>query len=86
MIFLCFMNVLHKPLLNGFSSRKDNVYTGFIKTKSDVQTKQRYWTKNGKDPPSRSSIRRWHKKFIEVSVKCSEKMGNQEHLQKTSRV
>ena len=29
----------------------------FIKTKSDVQTQRRYRTKNGKDPPSCSSIR-----------------------------
>ena len=33
----------------------------FIETKSDVQR-----TKNGKDPQSCSSIRRWHKKFIET--------------------
>ena len=26
----------------------------------------KYRTKNGKDPPSRSSIRRWHKKFMET--------------------
>ena len=38
----------------------------FIETKSDVQTQRRCWTKNGKDPPSRSSIRRWHKKFMET--------------------
>ena len=38
----------------------------FIETKSDVQTQRRYRTKNGKDPPSRSSIRRWHKKFMET--------------------
>ena len=36
----------------------------FIETKSDVQTQRRYRTKNGKDPPSCSSIRRWHKKFM----------------------
>ena len=38
----------------------------FIETKSNVQTQQRYRTKNEKDPPSRSSIRRWHKKFMET--------------------
>ena len=38
----------------------------FIETKSDVQTQRRYRTKNGEDPPSRSSIRRWHKKFMET--------------------
>ena len=38
----------------------------FIETKSDVQTQRRYRTKNGKDPPSRSSIRQWHKNFMEI--------------------
>ena len=38
----------------------------FIKTKSDVQTQRRYRTKNGKDLPSRSSIRRWYKNFMET--------------------
>ena len=38
----------------------------FIETKSDVQTQRRYKTKNGKDPTSRSSIRRWHKKLMET--------------------
>ena len=37
-----------------------------IKIKSDVQTQRRYRTTNGKDPPSRSSIGRWHKKFMET--------------------
>ena len=37
----------------------------FIETKSDVQTQRRYRTKYEKNPPSRSSIRRWHKKFME---------------------
>ena len=38
----------------------------FIKTQSDVQTRRRYRTKYGKDSPPRSSIRRWHKKFMET--------------------
>ena len=38
----------------------------FIETKSDVQTQQRYRTKNGKNSPSRSSICLWHKKFMET--------------------
>ena len=38
----------------------------FIETKSDVQTHIRYKTKYGKNPPSRSSIHRWHKKFMET--------------------
>ena len=38
----------------------------FIETKLDVQTQRRYKAKYGKDPPSRSSIRRWYKKFMET--------------------
>ena len=38
----------------------------FIEIKSDVLTQRRYKTKYGKNPPSRSSIRRWHKKFMET--------------------
>ena len=38
----------------------------FIETKSDVQTQRNYRTKYGKDPPSRPSIREWHKKFMET--------------------
>ena len=38
----------------------------FIETKLDIQTQQRYRTKNGKDSLSRSSIRQWHKKFMET--------------------
>ena len=38
----------------------------FIEIKSDIQTQQRYRTKNGKNPPSHSSIRQWHKKFMET--------------------
>ena len=33
----------------------------FIETKSHVHTQRMYRTKNGKDPPSRFLIRRWHK-------------------------
>ena len=38
----------------------------FIKTKSDIQTQKRYRTKYGKNPPSRFSVCRWHKKFMET--------------------
>ena len=38
----------------------------FIETKLDVQTQRKYRTKFGKVPPSRTSIRRWHKKFMET--------------------
>ena len=37
----------------------------FIETKSDVQTQRKYRSKYRKDAPSSSSIRRWHKKFME---------------------
>ena len=46
--------------------KKAQCESWFIETKSDVQTQQRYRTKNGKDPPSRSSIRRWHNNFMET--------------------
>ena len=38
----------------------------FVETKSDVQTQRKYRTKCGRDPPSRLSIYRWQKKFIET--------------------
>ena len=38
----------------------------FIETKMDVQIQHKYRTKYGKKPPSRSSIHRWHKKFMET--------------------
>ena len=37
-----------------------------IETKSDVQTQRNYRTKYETDPPSRPSIRLWHKKFMET--------------------
>lgn len=40
----------------------------FIETKSDRQTKRNYRTKYGRDPPSRPSIRAWHKKFMETGT------------------
>ena len=36
----------------------------FIKTKSDVQIQRNYRSKYGRNPPLRSSIRLWHKKFM----------------------
>ena len=38
----------------------------FIETKSVVQTQRNYRSKYGRDAPSRSSIRLWHKKFMET--------------------
>ena len=40
----------------------------FIETKSDVQTQRNYRSKYGRDPPSRPSIRLWHKKFMETGT------------------
>ena len=42
----------------------------FIETKSDVQTQRNYRSKYGKNPPSRPSIRLWHKKFMETGTVC----------------
>ena len=55
---MCFMNVLNKPLFMVTLQEKAECVSWFIETKSDVQTQRRYRTKYGKDPPSRSSIRR----------------------------
>ena len=68
MIFMCFMNMLKKSILNGYYLRKAPCVSWFTETKSDVQTQHRHRTKYGKDPPSRSSIRRWHKKFMETGL------------------
>ena len=38
----------------------------FIETKSGVQTQRNYRSKYGRDPPSRPSIRLWHKKFMKT--------------------
>ena len=40
----------------------------FIEIKSDVQTQRNYRSKYGRDPPSRPSIRLWHKKFMETGT------------------
>ena len=48
------------------AQEKAQCVSWFIETKLDVQTQRRYRTKNGKDSPSRSSIRRWHKNFMET--------------------
>ena len=48
------------------SQEKAQCVSWFIETKSDVQIQRRYRTKYGKNPPSCSSNRRWHKKFMET--------------------
>ena len=45
--------------------KKAQSISWFIETKSDVQTQPKYRSRYGKDPPSRSSIRRRHKNFME---------------------
>jgi hypothetical protein len=38
----------------------------FIETKCDIQVQKNFRTTFNKDPPSRPSIRRWHKNFMET--------------------
>ena len=40
----------------------------FTETKSDLQIQRKYRSKYGRDPTSRSSIRLWHKKFMETGT------------------
>ena len=63
----------------------------FIETKLDVQTQQRYRAKNGKDPPLRSSIRRWHKKFMETgsvldAVRSGRPRASAENIERVRQV
>ena len=62
---MCLINVLINRAKWLLFKRRQCV-SWFIETKSDVQTQQKYRTKYGRDPPSRPSIYRWHKKFIET--------------------
>ena len=48
--------------------KKAQCISWFIETKSDVQTQRNYRSKYGRDPPSRPSIRLWHKKFMETGT------------------
>ena len=50
------------------SQEKAQCVSWFIETKSDVQTQRNYRSKYGRDPPSRPSIRLWHKKFMETET------------------
>ena len=47
------------------AQEKAQCVSWFIETKSDAQTQRNYRSKYGRDPPSRPSIRLWHKKFME---------------------
>ena len=48
--------------------KKAQCVSWFIETKSDVQTQRNYRSNYGRDPPSRLSIRLWHKKFMETGT------------------
>ena len=50
------------------AQEKTQCVSWFIETKSDVQTQRNYRSKYGRDPPSRPSIRLWHKKFMETGT------------------
>ena len=59
----------------------------FIDTKSDVQTQRNYRSKYGRDPPSRRSIRLWHKKFMETgTVFDTRRSGRPRNHQNIKRV
>ena len=60
------VNVLINPCKMATPQDKTLCVSWFIETKSDVQTQRKYRTKYRRDPPSRPSIYRWHKKFIET--------------------
>ena len=66
--FRVFHECFKKLLYMITPQEKAQCVSWFNETKSDVQTQQRYRTKNGKDPPSRSSIHRWYKKFMETGL------------------
>ena len=50
------------------AQEKAQCVSWFIETKSVVQTQRNYRSKYGRDPPSRPSIRLWHKKFMETGT------------------
>ena len=50
------------------AQEKAQCVSWFIETKSNVQTQRNYRSKYGRDPPSRPSIRLWHKKFMETGT------------------
>ena len=56
---------LHKMTI---LQEKAQCVSWFIETKLDVQTQRNYRSKYGRDPPSHTSIRLWHKKFMETGT------------------
>ena len=63
---MCLINVLINPCKMATSQEKTQCVSWFIETKLDVQTQRKCRTKYRRDLPSRPSIYRWHKKFIET--------------------
>ena len=61
---------LYKPNPHKMTTPQEKTHcvSWFIETKSDVQTQRNYRSKYGRDPPSRSSIRLWYKKFMETGT------------------
>jgi hypothetical protein len=67
----------------------------FIETKSDIQVQRNFRITFNKDPPSRPSIRRWHKNVMEtgsanVAMCCVQQesriLRSTEHSQKRFRL
>ena len=56
----------------------------FIETKSDLQTRRNFRTKYGRDPPSRPSIRAWHKKLMETGTVFDKGMGGRSRTSEES--
>ena len=56
----------------------------FIETKSDVQTQRNY--RSMEDPPSRPSIRLWHKKFMETGTVFDTRSGRPRTFENIERV
>ena len=78
MIFMHFMNVLNKPLLNDYSSREGTmcILVHWNKFGCSASAKKQDCYKYVKNLPSRSSICRWHKKFMKArSVLDAERSG-----------
>ena len=69
------------------TQEKAQYASGFIETKSDVQTQRYNRTEYERDPPSRPLVRLWHKKFMKTrTVFDAGRSGDQEHLKKISSV
>ena len=51
---------------NEHSAGKAQCVSWFIETNSDIQAQRNFRGKYGRKPPARSTIRAWHKKFMET--------------------